>query len=175
MRETVIRMLLFWVWSRSCVAFPFLQPPRKNFKFFYVKQLNLLFHISYDFFGRVGGHRHNYPPFWQWAKWGYLWIQFLNVEFEVIWCGGRHIDSWIIGLVFMLILASRKNLGIFSLWIIVGAIERGCKMRTRLRIVLLGALVFQQRKSDSCCQMLQRDWIKQRLRGDPWIWHLWGY
>lgn len=127
------------------------------------------------FFDRVDGHRHNYPPFWQWAKWGYLWIQFLNVEFEVIWCGGRHIDSWIIGLVFMLILASRKNLGIFSLWIIVGAIERGCKMRTRLRIVLLGALVFQQRKSDSCCQMLQRDWIKQRLRGDPWIWHLWGY
>lgn len=96
-----------------------------------------------------------------------------NLKYK--WYGGRHIDSWIIGLVFMLILASRMNLGIFSLWVIVEAIEKGCKMRTRLRIVLLGALVFQQRKSDSCCWMLQRGWIKQRLRGDSWIWHLWNY
>lgn len=135
-----------------------------------IKQSNLLFRIYYDFFPRVDEHRHNYPPFWQWPKWGYLWIQFLNsLSLKYRWCGVRHIDSWIICLVFMLILASRKNLWTFSLWIIVETIGKGCKMRTRLRIVLLGALVFQQRKSDSCCQMLQRGWIKQRLRGDPWI------
>lgn len=58
----------------------------------------------------------------------------------------------------MLVMASNKNLGMFSLWVIAEAIGGGCKVRRQFRIVLSGAPGFwhSEEQSDSCCQLLQR-------------------
>lgn len=46
----------------------------------------------------------------------------------------------------MLIVASSKNLGTFSLWIIVEAIERGCKNENKTLESCVGSLYFSKKR-----------------------------